>query len=417
MKYTITPIVRRLRNAVVLGALLVQTSTTIAQTVVAVGSGSYASSVPASEANSGDTTFPPSLVEQFYSSLHLDSSQAGKPIPTNHWWTDLLIANRSFSSGTPPVWTLQQDLYGGNQWFTPGMLDPMAYGIDVYYPNSWKAPNGDGSPQGGIDKGTKLSVKGDIPYGYPAADTVIGDFESAYPAGSTITGNAFPTPPSVGSGITNMASTRLANTRDGGNGVQGTLVLANFTINKHYLHFQICGGNTTATQVRLVIGGSTVLAASGTNSTALQWVTWDMTPYTGQTGHIEIVDASTASWGFIAADQISLSDASNPAGRFGGDLSASNTLVTNWGDWNADFSLADTGGHKLDVTMVRGVPFTWTRWTNMKPKLVLGAATTFLDTAGNPITVTGGQFTATSFAMVVGGKNYGVYLPDNTVCL
>ncbi|MGH8046044.1 MAG: glycosyl hydrolase, partial [Chthoniobacterales bacterium] len=411
------------RNAILPGLLvLAQAFNASAQNAVPVGSGSYADSVPAAEATTDSYyAMPQNQVAQFFSFLHLDPAQAGKPIPTNHWWSDLLIANRSYNPGPDgnTQYVLQQDLYGGNMWFIPGMLDPISYGFDVYYPNTWKAANPNGDPQGTIDKGTKLSVKGDIPYGFPAADVVIADFESGYPAGTTISntvGTAFATPPSTGSGLTNLSSTRLANTRDGGNSVQGTLVLPNFTVSKHYLHFQICGGNTTATQVRLVIGGSTVLAASGVNSTALQWVAWDLTPYTGQTAHVEVVDTTGASWGFISADQIFQSDASNPVGRFGGDLVASNTVVNNWGDWNVDFSMPDANGHNLQVTMVRGVPFTWTRWTNMNPKLVLGATTTFYDTAGAPITVTGGQFTATSFAMTVGGKNYGVFLPDNTVC-
>ena len=409
------------RTAILPGFLvLAQTFTAGAQTAVPVGAGSYADSVPAAESTTDSYyALPQNQVSQFFSFLHLDPALAGKPIPTNHWWTDLLVGNRSYLPTDPPgntQYVLQQDLYGGNQWFIPGMLDPMSYGLDIYTPNSWLPQGSDGKPKAAIDKGAKLSVKGDIPYGFQASDVLIADFESGYPAGTTITGNAFPTPPSLGPGITNMSSTRLANTREGGNGVQGTVVLPNFTVTKHYLHFQICGGNTANTQVRLVIGGTTVLAASGVNSTALQWVSWDISPYAGQTAHVEIVDASTASWGFIAADQIFESDASNPVGRFGGDVVADNTVVNNWGDWNVDFSLADANGHKLQVTMARGVPFTWTRWTSMNPKLVLGATTTFYDTAGNPITVTGGTFTATSFAMTVGGKNYGVFLPDNTVC-
>ncbi|MGH8045884.1 MAG: glycosyl hydrolase, partial [Chthoniobacterales bacterium] len=287
----------------------------------------------------------------------------------------------------------------------------------VYYPNIWKAANPDGSPQGTIDKGVKLAVKGDIPYHITPGDILLGDFEAGYPAGSTITGNGFPTPPSAGSGVTGFMGAKLASTRDGGNGVTGTLSLPNFTVNKHYLHFLISGGNTTATQVRLVIGGTTVLAAPGANSNTMAWVSWDLTPYTGQTAHVEVVDTGTSTWGYIACDQLFLSDASSPAGRFGGNLVASNSTVTAWGDWSVDFSMPDAFGNKLDVTMARGVPFTWTRWTGMNPKIALGETTTFYDTAGAPIIVTNGTFTATSFAFTTsGGKTYGIYLPDNTVC-
>ena len=408
---------RKIARGILLpGVLLLHAAS--AQTVVPVGSGSYASSVPAAEATTDSYyALPQNQVAQFFNFLHIDPALAGKPIPTNHWWSDLIIGNRSYLPADANQYVLQQDLYGGSQWFIPGKLDPQSYGLDVYYANAWKAPNANGT-QASIDGGSALKVKGDIPYGFPPEDTLIADFEGGYPAGSTITGNAFVTPPSQGPGLTGIIGTRLASTRDapGGNAAQGKLSLPSFTVNKHYLHFLMCGGSTADTQVRLVIDGTPVLAASGANSTTLAWVSWDLTPYTGQTAHVEIVDATGAAWGFISCDQIFLSDASNPAGRFGGDLSATNVVVTNWGDWNVDFSLPDASGRKLDVTMARGIPFTWTRWTNMKPKLVLGAATTFYNTSGAPITVTGGQFTATMFAMTVGGKNYGVFLPDNTVC-
>lgn len=392
----------------------------LAQTPVSSGSGSYASFTPAAEETTDSYyALPQNQVAQFFNLLHLDPSQAGKPIPTNHWWTDLLVGNRSFLPSTPPgntQYTLQQDAFGGNQWFIPGMLNPESYGMDVYFPNTWKAPNANGNPQGTIDAGLSLQVRGDVPYSIPVGDLLIADFENGYPAGTVITGSGFATPPSTGSGLTGLMGTRCASTRDGGNGAMGVVRLPSFTVNKHYLHFLICGGNFADTQVRLVIGGTTVLSAQGVSSTAFRWVRWDLTPYTGQTAWIEIVDQNTGSWGFLACDQIVASDSDNPVGRFGGDLVATNTTVTGWSDWSVDFNLADAYGRKVDVTMTRGVPFTWTRWTSMKPKIILGAATTFYDVNNQPITVTAGSFTASAVAFNARGKNYGIFLPDSTVC-
>ena len=103
-------------------------------------------------------------------------------------------------------------------------------------------------------------------------------------------------------------------------------------------------------------------------------------------------------------------------GRFGGDMVATNTVVTNWGDWNVDFRLPDAYGNEADITMARGIPFTWTRWTGMKPKLLLGANTTFYDANNNVISSGTGTFTASAMAFTFNGKPYGLFLPDNTSC-
>ena len=214
-----------------------------------------------------------------------------------------------------------------------------------------------------------------------------------------------------------MMGNYCASTRDGGNGVTGTLTLPSFVVQKHYLNFLVCGGNTSATQVQLVVNGAVVLAASGVDSTAFQWVTWDISPWAGQTATVQIVDTSTGSWGFISCDQIVESDSNQPVGRFGGDIVATNSIVTNWGDWNVDFKLPDTNGNEIDVTMARGIPFTWTRWTgSMNPKIILGAATTFYDTNNNAINTSSGTFTASAMSFTFNGKAYGVFLPDNTTC-
>ncbi|MGH8047245.1 MAG: glycosyl hydrolase [Chthoniobacterales bacterium] len=407
------------RGAVLVGILAFHAA--LAQTVVPVGSGSYASFTPAAESTSGSYyALPQNQVAQLYTMLHLDPALASLPIPTNHWWSDLLISNRSYNPGGDgnTQYVLQQDKYGGSMWFIPGMLDPESYGLRIYTPNTWQAPNGAGT-NAAIDEGSPLVIKGNIPYGFPPEDILLADFESGYPAGTTITntvGTAFATPPSSDTGQTGFIGTRMASSR-GNNTNQGKIVMSNFTVNKHYLHLLVGGGNTVDTSVRLVINGTAVFTATGVNSTTLQWVTWDLTPYAGQTAHVEIVDQTGIAFGFISCDQIFLSDATGPSSRFGGDLNADKTVVSKWGDWSVDFALPDSNGHRLDVTMARGVPFTWTRWTGMKPRLVLGAATTFYNTGGAAITVSGGQFTATMFAMTVFGKTYGVYLPDNTVCL
>ena len=326
----------------------------------------------------------------------------------------MLFANRSSLPTGATEYTIKQDLYGGDMWVIPSMLDPQAYGVDIYYANSWKAVNANGSPQGNIDQGVKLPLHGDVPYHIPAADVLIADFENGYPAGTVITGTGFAATPSTGSGLVGMIGSHCASTRDSGNAGKGTVTFPSFTVNKHYLNFLMCGGTYADTCVNLIVGGYVVLTVSGANSTNFQWVTWDISAYNGQTAQVQLVDNDTASWGFLACDQIVESDSNAPAGRFGGDLVASNTIVTNWGDWNVDFKMPDAFGDEADFTMVRGIPFTWTKWTSMNPKFITGAGITFNDVNNNPITVTGGSFVTNAFSFTFNGKAYGVFLPDNT---
>jgi len=162
------------------------------------GAGSYASEVPSVNWYV-DSYYglPAGQVEPFtsdtttaiYGSLHMDPSLIGKAIPTNHWWTDMLVANRSSLPAGSSQYIIQQDPYGGSMWFLPGVLAAKSYGLDLYFPNSWNAANSNGSPQGGFNQGTAMSVKGDVPYNIPAGDILIADFENGYPAGTVRTGN------------------------------------------------------------------------------------------------------------------------------------------------------------------------------------------------------------------------------------
>ena len=228
-----------LKIAVIAGVLAVTPGhRASAQGVIQSGSGSYADSVPvADQQDDSYYGLPANQVDQFYALLHKDPSLNGLPTPTNHWWTDMLVGNRSYlPSGTSTQYVLQQDLYGGNMWVVPSRVNPESYGIQVYYANSWKAANPNGSPQGSIDPGVALPIHGDVPYHIPAADVLIADFENGYPTGTTISGTGFAATPSSGSGLTNMLGAHCASTRDGGNGAQGTLTLPSFVVSKHYLN-------------------------------------------------------------------------------------------------------------------------------------------------------------------------------------
>ncbi len=88
-------------------------SVLFAQTVVSVGSGSYASFPPASEGNAVTT----------FTNLSLNVPAGNtKPIPTNDWWTQVL---------TTPI--------AGNLWAYPIVLKPQNYGAQLFFPTAWAA--------------------------------------------------------------------------------------------------------------------------------------------------------------------------------------------------------------------------------------------------------------------------------------
>ncbi len=407
-----------------------------AQAVVPVGAGSYADSVPtACQETDSYYGLPADQVtgaNGFYNSLHLDPALVGKPIPTNKWWTDLLVATRSYLPAGAKEYVLQQDLYGGNLWFYPGMLKPQSYGLDLYFPNAWEAPNANGNPNGSIDRGPALQVRGDRGYAVPPEDVLVADFESGYPAGWTATPisgypNAFGSTPAQGSWTgqspspsgylgNGLVNTYLVAPGKGGNDYEGILS-GSTTIQRKYLHLLIGGGNDPVnTLVRLRVGGNIVASATGQQSGALNWATWDVSAYHGQTATVEIVDTSSAGWGFILCDEIVQSDVADPTGRYGTDFAADESVVTNWGDWNVDFKLPNaSSGQEVDVTMARGIPFTWTTWkSGLLPKIMTGGAVP-LDAGGNAINTGGGSFVASAFSFNYQGRTFGVFLPDDTV--
>jgi endoglucanase Acf2 len=422
----------RWARALILGTAFLATGFPVlhAQTPVAVGGGSYASSVPANQ-NGLDAYYGLSVdqVLQYYNSglLHLDAAKYGTvPLPTNHWWTDLLFGDRSYipEGGTR---TIVQDNYGGQQWFYPGMIDPKAAGLDVYFPNAWVTGTTALAPQGNFNTGTALPVEGTLDIAVGAGDVLIANFEgTALPAGWTNTGGTgFGSGPVVGGSyagqspqVAGFVGNACVNSFNGGDTGQGTLTSPNFTINKRYLSFLVGGGNNNAaTYVGLSINNNVVLRAAGQNDATLRWVTWDLQAYQGQTAQIRIVDSTGAGWGFILADFLVLTDnGGDPALRYTSTFSAQKTFVTNWGDWSVDFALRDTSGRAINTTMLRGTPFTWTRWINgVKPAIRIGAGTPVYNGSQGVISTAGGSFTATNFSFDYQGKSFGVFLPTNTV--
>lgn len=69
------------------------------------------------------------------------------------------------------------------------------------------------------------------------------------------------------------------------------------------------GPRDTQTTVNLVVGGEVVRSATGSDSEALDWASWDLSDLQGKAAQIRIVDHSSGGWGHILADQFMLASA------------------------------------------------------------------------------------------------------------
>ncbi len=107
----------------------------VAQTVVQVGKGSYASYAPLMKSRTAEHGGDQSQYMQ-YRQLYI-REQADRPIPTNDWWTDLINADRQRTG---------QELTG-HLWSYPQYVQGMKYGLDIHYPKYW------------IDNGTEMKAQ------------------------------------------------------------------------------------------------------------------------------------------------------------------------------------------------------------------------------------------------------------------
>ncbi|MBM3495949.1 MAG: hypothetical protein FJX72_16740, partial [Armatimonadetes bacterium] len=142
------------------------------------------------------------------------------------------------------------------------------------------------------------------------------DFEKGYD-NWTVEGAAFGLAPAKGTlanqqRVSGFTGKGLINSYLGGDDAIGKMTSKPFAIERRYIRFLIGGGASNGTQMRLVVGGRTVRAASGRNDELLLPGAWDVTDLMGQQAHIEIVDEATGGWGHINVDDIEFADL--PAG-------------------------------------------------------------------------------------------------------
>ena len=92
-----------------------------AQNPISVGAGSYAEYTPLSKCKTADHTGDQSRLMETRK-LYITDASKGLPIPTNDWWTDLIV-----------------NQYSGNLWAHPQVVNAEDYGFFIAYPKVWTA--------------------------------------------------------------------------------------------------------------------------------------------------------------------------------------------------------------------------------------------------------------------------------------
>lgn len=392
---TATPAVAISHNAAT--ASSAGTDTTAASRAVAadgisVGSGSYA---PAPPSNINDSADVQQTLNQH---LYIDPSQAGKPVPTNQWWTDLIVSK-----------------YSGDLWANPLVSSNSRDGTKVSYPNSW---NADGT---GMQLEHPIVVGGSVSPTPDPSDRALADFEDGLPIGWGSAGDAFAgtaTGTQQGqSQVSDWLGNRYLNSfsDDEGDGATGTLTSTPFTIDRSTLAFLVGGGNHPGEEaVELVIDGRIVDSATGENSEQLKWATWNVNEYRGKTAQLRVVDSLSAGWAHILVDQVLLTDAPDGvAQRFSTTFAAKEANALRWGDWNVSWRLPQEGpgGQYMDVTAMQGAPYEWFEFHGMTPRITLEDGATVTDDTGEPLDF---PITTDRFEVQQDGHIFGVHAPQDT---
>lgn len=97
-----------------------------------------------------------------------------------------------------------------------------------------------------------------------------------------------------------------------GDGPQGTLTSPPFTVPSGQLSFLVGGGSSFQTRVELIVSGRRAYFASGKNTETMHRITWNLTPFAGQTAQIRIVDEASGGWGHINVDDFKFTSVDQP---------------------------------------------------------------------------------------------------------
>jgi len=372
----------------------------LAQTPISAGAGSYASFPPDVVWDEGDY-FAKSYreLEDGYP-FYLHERMQGQPVASNEWFSNAIF-----------------EQYTGELWVYPQMVEADRSGVTIAFQTGFTSNN---ERSVNINTEAYLTVSGTVDPDTESGNQIILDFEDGgYPSDWTATGDFLSNGPRTIDGHNhsgtpaNYMGDYYFDSYFSGNQNIGTLTSSNIMVSHDYLHFLIAGGNTDDVGVRLIVADTIAYEAKGNNSITFEWVTWDLTPFTGQNVRIEIVDETTAGWGWVGCDHFLLSNEEDPGNGFTDVFWPESALAYDWTEMSFAFSLEDNSERGIVASMVHGVPFTYLDINNLDPFITLSNSPTQLyDLTGNSITSV--PTTAAGFVVDIDGFLFGIHCPANT---
>jgi fructan beta-fructosidase len=149
----------------------------------------------------------------------------------------------------------------------------------------------------------------------------------------------------------------------------GTLTSPAFVIDEDNLSFLIGGGKRSdgSLQAELVVDGEVVRSATGAESGALNWSTWDVSALRGSTGRVRLVDQATGGWGHLTFDHVVLgpeparvrSDETSVNLLVDGDVvrtaTGADSEILDWHSWD----VSDLAGRRARIQVVDNFRFGW----------------------------------------------------------
>ena len=294
---------------------------------VAVGKGSYAPAPPSGHKD---------IDEQLARRPAVEAESAGRPLPSNDWWTSALA-----------------NPWPGKLYARPAIVSADGGGARIWYPRGW---NGDGNA---FEEGAPLEVRAVDPAPAADADRVLFDFEAErWGAGWEVAGKAWGDGPSTvqqqaGEGV--IGKRWAMSFANGGDGATGSATSPPFAIERGYVHLLVAGGRDGKARIELLVDGKAVQQAVGRNSRDLIAIAWDVRAYKGKQARLRLLDENGGGWGWIGIDQVVASDRAEPGS--GGLLRSCAAL--RWGDWTVALRLRADDKRWLDVSCGHGLPYVW----------------------------------------------------------
>lgn len=336
---------------------------------VAIGRGSYAPQPPGGNKE---------IAEQLARKPLIEAESAGRPLPSNDWWTSLLA-----------------NPWPGKLYARPAIVSAHGGGARIWYPQGWDAKGSQ------FEEGPPLDVLAVERTPSADADQVLADFEwERWPKGWEIEGRAWGEGPATtaqqdGEGV--LGKRWAMGFANGGDGATGTATGPAFRIERGYIHLLVAGGKDGKARIELLVDGKPVQQAVGRNSRTLAATVWDVRQLKGKQARLRLVDETGGGWGWIGVDQVVASERAE-AGS-GGLLRTCSTL--RWGDWNVAMRLRADEQRFLDVTIGHGMPYVWIESAGLDLRVPCDAAQAKVQ--GDVATIT------------LEGRGFALFAPEKAV--